>query len=563
MEMVACKQQGLFPSNFFSQPWIIQCHGANKHTTTFIDPVKTDIEEKEIDEMKGKLCFGCMEECLYLWDEQTKECFFLDLNSLSKFHLPPLPNEDIIFSNFSLSSSPNHPNCTVILHGVKLDLEITYTVSVAERFLLCCQLHDSKWDKIPLDQDIIGATSVILDGKLYTCGVCSVIVFDVMSLLAGQVDMRTISIPMVAQFPRNDRVNMHLVESCGSIYLVRMYSYGAGPTNFIDINCLNTYTDEWLRASKDKAFNENLTSASIQNAKTCPWLMYQEKLDGKCKLLDPLNGIEHSTRIRLPSSVLPTQMLCSKDGWVILLDAANALFMVNPLIGDVVKLPSLDEDFCGITFTSVPTSDCLVLGFCTNRRDESIKIYKWHSGDKDWTIFYGSGAPFRAANTNPVIFQGELYCLGETGELRVFNPVEETWKMLDEPEPVYLEDETPFQGTQDCYLLELGKELVSVFKYNYSDYNVRIFKLDTWKMEWVPVNDLAGWTLFLDARCSFAKSSPLERWSNKIFFSAIHSATTKTCTTYCMESKRYDVNFCETKKPFSCVWLEPNLIRNS
>ncbi|KAJ3705597.1 hypothetical protein LUZ61_009302 [Rhynchospora tenuis] len=441
---------------------------------------------------------------------------------------------------------------------------------------------------------------------------------------------------MVTQYPKNDRVNMHLVESCGCIYLVRMYSYGGGPTNCIDIYCLNAYTDEWLRvdsigdrafflsdmsyvsvctpyigvesnciyyvpfcsederkiykfclddhtmafniiptektayesrfcwfvptrlqrkdssalpakvlneASEDKGFNDNLTSSSIQKAKTWPWLMYQEKLDGKCKLLDPLNGIEYSTRIRLPSSVLPAQILCSKDGWVILLDAANALFMVNPLIGEVVKLPSideLDEGFSGITFTSVPTSDCLVLGYCTNRRDESIKIYKWLSGDKDWTIVYGDGALFCAANTNPVVFQGELYCLGETGELRVFNPVEETWRMLDKPEPVYSEDEAPFQGTQDCYLLELGGDLVSVFKYNYFDYNVRIFMLDRWRMEWVPVNDLAGWTLFLDARCSFAKSSPLERWSNKIFFSAIHSSTTKTCATYCIKSKRYD-----------------------
>ncbi|KAJ4812936.1 F-box protein family-like [Rhynchospora pubera] len=310
----------------------------------------------------------------------------------------------------------------------------------------------------------------------------------------------------------------------------------------------------------------NLASDSIQKAKTWPWLMYQEKSDGTCKLLDPLNGKEYTTSVGLPSSVFPIRMLCSKDGWVIVLDAAKAMFMVNPLNEDAVELPPLegfDENFCGITFTSTPTSpDCVVLAFCADINGD-IFFYKWHSEDEDWTFICDDESPpmHTASKTNPVFFQGEFYCLAETGELGIFNPVDKTWRMLHKLRPVYLEDEVPSPGIEDCYLLELDGNLISVFKCNYSNNDVRIIKLDTEKMEWIPVKDLAGWTLFLDPTGSFAKPSPHKNWSNKIFFTAFCSSKIKTCATYCMESKRYDIHFCDTKKPLDCVWLEPKLIR--
>ncbi|KAJ4812919.1 F-box protein family-like [Rhynchospora pubera] len=698
--MAEHKKEDMFPSNFFYQPWIIQCHGANKHTTTFIDPMKANIKEKEIVEMQGKLCLGCIDEWLFLKDEQSKEYFFLNLHSLSTVHLPPLPKENIIFTSFSLSSSPDHPNCTVILTGEILE---DGNYNVIERFLMCCFIREDKWNKLPLDEDFITTTDVMLDGKLYTCTFGQLVVFDVQSLLTGHVGTRTIPIPMPIQQPRNDMVQEQLVESCGCIYLLRLYRYGGGPTINMDIYRLDTSSDKWLRvdgigervffltsmscisvcakdvgvecnciyyvsffeserriykfhlddhtmsfsltpienteyestfcwfvpkrsqrmiadssASPSKVLNVawednevvekkimsnvsrpwndlpmdllelllphlslvdslhlftvckewNLASDSIQKVKTWPWLMYREKLDGTCKLIDPLDGKEYTTRAGLPSSAFPTQMLCSKDGWVIMLDVANSMFIVNPLNQDVIILPSLeefDDGFCGITFTSVPTSpDCVVMGFYTNIRDDSIYFYKWRYGEEDWTIIYDEEFPFRAAaNTNPVFFQGELYCLGESGELGVFNPVEDTWMVLEKPKSVYMDDEVPFRGTQDCYLLELKGDLVSVFKNNYYDNDICIFTLDKMKMEWMPVKEFEGWTLFLDPRSSFAKPSPHKSWSNKIFFTAFQYGTSKTCATYCMESRRYDVHFSDTKKPFDCVWLEPSLLRKS
>lgn len=270
--MAVCKNGELFPSDFFNQPWIIQCHGGFKHTTTFIDPMKTNVEEKEIGEIKGKLCFGCIDEWLFMWDKQSKEYFFLELNSLSKVHLPPLPREFSIMNlqhlpreysimtAFSLSSYPNHPDCIVIFTGEKIERRTPFTEEVTEYFVMYCRPHDEKWTKLILyepskrknllpygDELITGETCVILNDKLYIYSIFHVIVFDIPSLLACQVDTRTIKAPMHTIYPLTDMVSTHLVESCGHVYLVRMYNYERGPIINMDIYCLDTSCDKWSR----------------------------------------------------------------------------------------------------------------------------------------------------------------------------------------------------------------------------------------------------------------------------------------------------------------------------
>ncbi|XP_078158049.1 uncharacterized protein LOC144553716 [Carex rostrata] len=712
--MVTSKNGGSFPSNFFNQPWIVKSHGGKEDTVTFIDPMAANIEEKKTEyDIKRKLCFGCIDEWLFLWDKKSREFFFLELNSLSKVHLPPLPREyrlSNINTNFIFSSSPNHSDCTVIFTRATLEHE---TNGVPEPFLMCCQLHDKEWTKLILDEDlnlIIGETCVIFDGKLYAYSVDRVTVFDVPSLLKGQIDSRTIRGPTLALYPRTDLVSTHFIKSRGHIYLVRMYSNLMGPIINMDIYRLDTSSDKWLMVESigERAFflshksyatsvcaidvgvscnciyyvpkfyqagkmiykfclddhtmtfslilteqmqfdnifywfvprrprkmitksseslavvlNEyrdydvlteekitsnisrpwddlptdlfellvphvslvdsvrlfavckawNLSSDSIPMAKTWPWLMYHEILDGTYKLLDPLNGKEYTTKIRLPSSTFPTQMLCSKHGWVVVLGHDYSMFMINPMIQHVIKLPSLeitDEDLHGIIFTSISTSlDYIVMGICLDRSDNAIiEIHVWHIGEEKWTVIYDGEIPFCIANTNPVFLHGQLYCLGEEGELGIFNLVEKTWAMLDEPKLVNYGDDNYFIGTEDCFLLELCGDLVSVFKYDgfcdesYLNDKTIVFKLDRVKMEWIEVEDLAGWTFFLDPRSSFAKTpSPHKSWSNKIFFTSIYLGATKTCASYCMKSKRYEVNFCDTAKPLDCVWIEPNLAR--
>ena len=74
--------------------------------------------------------------------------------------------------------------------------------------------------------------------------------------------------------------------------------------------------------------------------------------------------------------------------------------------------------------------------------------------------------PFHVAYNNPIYFRGEFYCLGRKGSLAVFNPSNNTWRMLGKPEPIYAElnvFDDDHEGAKFCYLVELEGDLVSVF----------------------------------------------------------------------------------------------------
>ncbi|KAG8087496.1 hypothetical protein GUJ93_ZPchr0010g9705 [Zizania palustris] len=67
---------------------------------------------------------------------------------------------------------------------------------------------------------------------------------------------------------------------------------------------------------------------------------------------------------------------------------------------------------------------------------------------------------------NPVMFCGEFYCLGRKGNLGVFDPTSDTWRILDKPEPIHAEMDLlqdDHRGREFCYLVDMEGELVSVF----------------------------------------------------------------------------------------------------
>lgn len=89
-KMIACKNGDTSSSKFFNQPWIIQRYRTNKNTITFIDlSLVTNVEEKKIGEIKRKICMGCINEWLLLYDKKSKKYFFLNLISLPKFTFLP------------------------------------------------------------------------------------------------------------------------------------------------------------------------------------------------------------------------------------------------------------------------------------------------------------------------------------------------------------------------------------------------------------------------------------------------------------------------------------------
>jgi hypothetical protein len=152
-------------------------------------------------------------------------------------------------------------------------------------------------------------------------------------------------------------------------------------------------------------------------------------------------------------------------------------------------------------------------------------------------------------------FHGEFYCLGQTRALGVFNPDNNTWRILNKPAPVY--SEAPLIGSQYCYLVEFHGELISVFRGNISDF-VRVFKVDQSKMAWTELNDLGDLTLFLDYRASIARFFPDKSCRNKLYLPRLQDITDGGAFYYCMKSQKHSSDFKSLREQYNCVWLEPN-----
>ncbi|CAL4999115.1 unnamed protein product [Urochloa decumbens] len=309
-------------------------------------------------------------------------------------------------------------------------------------------------------------------------------------------------------------------------------------------------------------------SYPIEEAKVWPWLMHLSKHDGTCKMFDPLRAKEYTLQVEAFKTCRDQHVFrSSKDGWVVAsadLDNEDIL-IINPFTQDTVDLPILDRSyhFQGVTLSSAPTlPDCMAFGVCSSHNGKYVTVETWQSGEDAWSKLRLDllEETFHVASNNPIYFRGEFYCLGGQGILAVFNQSNNTWRVLDKPEPIYAElnvFDDDHEGAKFCYLVELAGDLISVFMCN-ADEPPRVFKLDQMKMAWTEVEDIGGAALFLDRRASYCVVSPGAGNGNKIFFPR-YSEDGKNASFYDMETKMYHPTFYGLKEPLNCVWVVPNL----
>ncbi|KAJ4797049.1 F-box protein family-like [Rhynchospora pubera] len=298
-----------------------------------------------------------------------------------------------------------------------------------------------------------------------------------------------------------------------------------------------------------------------------PWLMHLPNLKfGSCKFFDPFNCKEYTLMSDAVVGACDHLALrFSKDGWVVATEGNKKIFMLNPFTGQVIKLPPAptlpfkDYIFDGISFVSDPTSpDFVVYGFVFQICGEFVEISSWRPGEEEWTLFeFWPDIPFYPTSNNPVLFQGEYYCLGRKGELGVFNPELKTWNVLSEPEPIY--PSVPQMENEFCHLLELDGDLISVFRTDELKKPIRVFKLNQSKMVWEKIEDLGNMTLFVDHRNSIAIRSPEEKYANRIYVTRFEGTDVKKGLFYSLEDKRYYPDIQRVVEPVTCVWMEPNL----
>jgi hypothetical protein len=312
-------------------------------------------------------------------------------------------------------------------------------------------------------------------------------------------------------------------------------------------------------------------SSSLEKRNDWPWLMHLPNLKYRqCKFFDPFYCKEYTIKCDELAASDHLALRFSKNGWVVVTEGNQRVFLLNPFTAQIFNLPALtsldfilptleDYIFDGISFTSVPTSpDFIVYGFFFQVCGKFVSISMWRPGEEEWTtIEFVPYVPFLPSFNNPVLFRGEFYCLGRKGELGVFNPELETWTVLSNPEPVYLVE--PHYGDEYCYLMELNGDLISVFGTDDTQKAIRAFKLDQSKMVWRKLEDLGDMTLFVDRRNSIAIRSPEKKYANRIYITRWEGVDSKKGIFYSMEDHKYYPSVHSMEEPVTCVWMEPNL----
>ncbi|RAL41384.1 hypothetical protein DM860_010178 [Cuscuta australis] len=147
------------------------------------------------------------------------------------------------------------------------------------------------------------------------------------------------------------------------------------------------------------------------------------------------------------------------------------------------------------------------------------------------------------------------------GSLRVFDFEGQTWKFHE------VSGLPPELGkAYDSYLVQCKGKLMAVYM-SYMGKRICVLELDERdKMEWVKVECLGDYMLFLSEHSSFAAKKVIEGMENKIYFPRFHK---QYIVFYCLETrlfKTFGSNFSQkdlfgTKEQLNCCWMQPSANR--
>uniref|UniRef100_A0ACD5V8H4 Uncharacterized protein n=1 Tax=Avena sativa TaxID=4498 RepID=A0ACD5V8H4_AVESA len=139
----------------------------------------------------------------------------------------------------------------------------------------------------------------------------------------------------------------------------------------------------------------------------------------------------------------------------------------------------------------------------------TMKIQNWDGGR--WKSLH-IGETFFRMSCNPVMHRGKLYCLGQEGNLGVYDPSKIRWRVLSKPASFGSE----FQY-KNCYLVESQGELLAALTDNVRMPAIHVLRLDEKKMKWQKMESLDGRSLFTGTMSSLLVARPPQSMANKVF----------------------------------------------
>lgn len=288
------------------------------------------------------------------------------------------------------------------------------------------------------------------------------------------------------------------------------------------------------------------------------WLIHKKTDQTKCKFFHPTYGFIYCIYIlELRGAVIQH----SKGGWLLMSQEENQVFFFNPFSNAKIELPDLTYPFNAMTFTSIPTSsDCMVVAVVSNF-DSDVCFSTIRRGEKDWNLQeFKNNLPITPSHCNPIFHQEKFFWLGRKGNLGIFDPNNDQWTVLDDPQEL---DDYKYES----YLVDCDGELISVFLSSMGS-QISVFKLDESKMKWQEVKDLSDHMLFLSVRTSFSRKTVMDQMKNKIYFPRFHQefpSKEKYCVFYSLDTCKYETfgngfsreDLYDTSELMECSWIEP------
>ncbi|KAF7114736.1 hypothetical protein RHSIM_Rhsim01G0008500 [Rhododendron simsii] len=293
-----------------------------------------------------------------------------------------------------------------------------------------------------------------------------------------------------------------------------------------------------------------------------PVLMCIGNDNTRCKFFHPLYKGPYSMHIPKLSGAVPR--FC-KDGWLLMSKGRHSMFFFNPFTKALINLPDLPDnyDFKAMTFTSSPTSfNCMVFGIDA-KFDKYYSISTIRHGEESWHVLRGEhNSPIFLSDCNPVFHDGEFYCLGQDGNLGVFNPNEAYWRVLDKPHRQPHNPSVPHElSNEQSFLVECDGEILSVCM-SFRGKSITVSKLDSVGMIWHEVESLGEQMLFVSNTSSLSVKRVVQGMENKIYLPRIHgkcgafySVASRLFQTFGNDFSRKD--WCGTGELLSCCWIEP------
>ncbi|KAG5529710.1 hypothetical protein RHGRI_030177 [Rhododendron griersonianum] len=236
------------------------------------------------------------------------------------------------------------------------------------------------------------------------------------------------------------------------------------------------------------------------------------------------------------------------------------MFFFHPFTMLKIQLPDLPtRNYCeNVCFLSQPTSsDCMVIGF-ERGCSISIEFCIIKRGEDKWTYQHvGHSLRFIMSDASPVLYNGKLYCLGESVNLGVLDLSNNGWMSWDVCS-------MPLARRHSCrsrqsFMVKCDDGLLVVYV-THEDRRVRVLKFKLPEMVWEDVKSLGDKMVFVSPGASLLEDAVEKGMANKIYFPKFHG---ESGVFYSLDTRMYLSivgNYtCRTSfnldEQLSCTWI--------